>query len=192
LHLIPEVGLPGGSIDYVLLSLRDREVVDFVGIELQTLDTTGTVWPARQRFLRSQSIAVDDSDVQSQNGFGMNWKMTAKTILVQMHHKIETFEGLSKHLVLVVQDSLYDYFEREFDFDAVGSPSVGNSMHFHAYAIDQHSDCSYRIRLKRRTSTDAAGVARCVGQAVDPSVDMQAFKAQLSKRIDRSTLLALP
>ena len=33
------------------LSALNNKVRDFVGIELQTLDTTGTVWPERQRLL---------------------------------------------------------------------------------------------------------------------------------------------
>ena len=49
LHVVPEVSVPGGSVDYLLASVRNRRVVDFVGVELQTMDTTGTVWPARQR-----------------------------------------------------------------------------------------------------------------------------------------------
>jgi hypothetical protein len=44
LHIVPEVSIPGGSVDYVLVSARERKVADFVGIELQTLDTTGSVW----------------------------------------------------------------------------------------------------------------------------------------------------
>ena len=40
--------------------------------------------------------------------------MTAKTILVQLNHKIATFEHLSKRLVLVLQDCLLDYMRREF------------------------------------------------------------------------------
>ncbi len=47
LHIIPEVAVPGGSVDYFLVSARLRKVMDFVGIEVQALDTTGTVWPAR-------------------------------------------------------------------------------------------------------------------------------------------------
>ena len=46
LHIVSEVAVPGGSVDYVLVSVRDGRVKDFAGIELQTLDTTGTVWPA--------------------------------------------------------------------------------------------------------------------------------------------------
>lgn len=54
IHVVPEVSVPGGSVDYFLTSVRNQRVVDFVGVELQTMDTTGTVWPApavsRQRW----------------------------------------------------------------------------------------------------------------------------------------------
>jgi len=43
LHIVSEVSIPGGSVDYFLVSAKDGKVKDFVGIELQTLDTTGTV-----------------------------------------------------------------------------------------------------------------------------------------------------
>lgn len=49
LHIVPEIALPGGSVDYFVVSVRKGKVRDFVGIELQTVDTTGTVWPERQR-----------------------------------------------------------------------------------------------------------------------------------------------
>ena len=90
LHIVPEVSVPGGSVDYFLVSARNGEVGDFVGIELQTLDTTGTVWPARQRFLRRVGLEIGE-DSPSYKTYGMNWKMTAKTILIQLHHKIQTF-----------------------------------------------------------------------------------------------------
>ena len=54
LHVVPELSIPGGTIDYFLVSVKEGKVIDFVGIELQTLDTTGTVWPVRQRFLQSK------------------------------------------------------------------------------------------------------------------------------------------
>jgi hypothetical protein len=52
-----------------------------------------------QEFLREHGLNVP---VETAKTFGMNWKMTAKTILVQLHHKLETFEHLGKHLVLVI------------------------------------------------------------------------------------------
>ena len=43
LHVVPEVSIPGGSVDYFLVSAKDDKVRDFVAIEFQTLDTTGTI-----------------------------------------------------------------------------------------------------------------------------------------------------
>jgi hypothetical protein len=98
-HIVPEVSIPGGSVDYFLASVHRHKVKDFVGIELQTLDTTGIVWYDRQRFLQEMKVPVAKEDVNNPDSFGMNWKMTAKTILVQLHHKVDTFEGINKHLV---------------------------------------------------------------------------------------------
>src|SRR5262249_43988996 len=41
LRILGELSVPGGSVDYCLVSVRDGKAKDFVGIELQTLDTTG-------------------------------------------------------------------------------------------------------------------------------------------------------
>ncbi len=114
LHVVPEVTIPGGSVDYFLVSVRDDRVIDFVGIELQTLDTTGTVWPARQRFLQEQGVTGTAREADPAKSFGMNWKMTAKTILMQLNHKIQTFENVNKHLALVLQDYLLAYMQQVF------------------------------------------------------------------------------
>ncbi len=97
LHIVQEVPIPGGAVDYFLVSVKDRKVKDFVGLELQTLDTTGTVWPERQRFLQQQGVYFDPGDVNSAKNFGMNWKMTAKTTLMQLHHEAQTFEYLNSN-----------------------------------------------------------------------------------------------
>lgn len=159
LHILSEIGIPGGSVDFFLVSTKLNKVVDFVGIELQTLDTTGTVWPERQRLLKELGVPRNENNGESSNKpFGMNWKMTAKTILVQMHHKIQTFEHLNKKLVLVVQDKLLDYMNREFNFSHMRSPaSIGDSMHLHAYAMNQQEDLSYKLTMHSRLSTDVAG-----------------------------------
>lgn len=158
LHVVSERAIPGGSVDYFLVSARRGKVVDFVGIEIQGLDTTGTAWPARQNFLHAVGISFEEG-LPEEKGFGMNWKMTAKTILVQLHHKVETFEHVNKHLVLALQDQLLTYMEREFSFGHLESPArLGDSMHFHAYELAK-GQSNYSIDLSLRMSTDAAGIA---------------------------------
>lgn len=188
LHKIPEVEIPGGSVDYFLVSADEGKVVDFVGIELQALDTTGTVWPARQAFLKSVQL-IEDEELP-QKPYGMNWKMTAKTTLVQMHHKIETFEGLGKHLVLVLQDALMDYMRGEFNFGHIRQAKVGHAMHFHVYALEKQPD-QYHLKLASRASTDADGMATALGLQVSANVDMAILLATLENKISPATRLQL-
>ncbi|XZO01021.1 MAG: NotI family restriction endonuclease [Microcoleus sp.] len=188
LHIVSEVSIPGGSVDYFLVSAKDGKVKDFVGIELQTLDTTGTVWPERQRLLKALGVPRGDDSENSNKSFGMNWKMTAKTILVQMHHKIHTFEYVNKKLVLVVQDKLLNYMSREFKFDHLRNPAIGDSMHFHAYRMNVQADKSYKLTMQSRLSTDADGIGLCLGLQAEARVELEQIIQALQAKISASTL----
>jgi len=189
LHIVSEVSIPGGSVDYFLVSVKDDKVKDFVGIELQTLDTTGTVWPERQRLLKELGVPRGDDSEDSNKSFGMNWKMTAKTILVQMHHKIHTFEHVNKKLVLVVQNKLLNYMSREFKFDHLHNPaSIGDSMHFHAYQMDVQADKSYKLTMQSRLSTDANGIGLCLGLQAEARIELEQIFQALQSKISASTL----
>ncbi|MBC2716053.1 MAG: hypothetical protein HF978_12165 [Desulfobacteraceae bacterium] len=190
-HIVSEVGVPGGSVDFFLVSAKDGKVIDFVAIEFQTLDTTGTVWPKRQLLLRELGETIDEQEANSTKPFGMNWKMTAKTILVQLHHKIATFEYFSKHLVLVVQDYLLDYMSGEFNFDHLHSPArVGDSMHIHSYALQEKMGL-FRLGLNKRLSTDTNGIALCLGLQAEAKIELETIIADLEKKISKNTLLTL-
>ncbi|HLZ77087.1 NotI family restriction endonuclease [Phenylobacterium sp.] len=191
LHIVPEVTIPGGRIDYFVVSSRDGRVRDFVGVELQTLDTTGTVWPERQRLLRELGVARGDDAEASPKPFGMNWKMTAKTILVQMHHKIQTFEHVNKKLVLVLQDRLLEYMTREFNFGHLNNPgSIGDPMHMHAYGLRRSPDNSLVLRLDARLSTDSEGISTCLGLQAEARVEVEAIILALQAKISAATLFA--
>lgn len=188
LHVVREITLPGGSIDYVLVSVRNAKVRDFVGIELQTLDTTGTVWPERQRFLKTVGVKVATRDMESSRGFGMNWKMTAKTTLVQLHHKVKSFEHISKRLVLVLQDRLLAYMRGQFSFGHLTPARTGDSVHFHAYSLAGNRG-QFRIELGERVSTDANGIAACLGLQADARVELDEIIRSIESRISPATQL---
>ena len=120
----------------------------------------------------------------------MNWKMTAKTTLVQLHHKIETFEHLNKHLVLVLQDCLLDYIRREFSFDHVETARIGDPMHFHSYGV-QSEAAGHRLELVERLSTNSAGVAQMLGLQADATVEYREIVRLLESRLSDETLLPL-
>lgn len=189
IHIVPEVTVPGGSVDYFLASAKKGRVRDFVGIELQTLDTTGTVWPERQRLLRELNVTRNDKLEFSDKSFGMNWKMTAKTILVQMHHKVQTFEHVNRKLVLIVQNVLLAYMKREFHFTHLSEPALtGDTVHLHSYRLEAAKDKSYRIELDCRMSTDADGIGRCLGLQADSRVELTQIIESLEGKISEATL----
>jgi hypothetical protein len=189
-HIVPELEVPGGSIDYCLASVRKRKVIDFVGIELQTLDTTGTVWPERQRFLHRHGIPVKEEDRTSMKPFGMNWKMTAKTILVQLHHKIGTFEHLSKKLVLVLQDHLLAYMKKEFTFGHLVAARLGDPMHFHSYALEEEDD-KLTLQLAEQLSTDTAGIATCLGLQSEAKIELKSILELIESKLSNQTLMSI-
>ncbi len=191
LHIVPELAVPGGSIDYCLVSVKNRKPVDFVGIELQTLDTTGTVWPERQRFLHQHRIPVKDADRNSTKPFGLNWKMTAKTILVQLHHKIQTFEHVGKHLVLVDQDCLTAYMKKEFSFGHLQAARLGDPMHFHSYSLEGDERGNLRLQLAERLSTDGVGIAKCLGLQGEANVELEEILKQLEAKLSAQTLMKM-
>lgn len=192
IHVISEVSIPGGSVDYFLASVRDKKVIDFVGIELQTLDTTGTVWPERQRFLTDLNILEEPEEGYGDKPYGMNWKMTAKTILVQLHHKIETFEHLNKHLVLVIQDHLLSYMKKEFSFSHINTvPKIGDPMHFHSYKLELGNDQNYHIKLNERLSTDSSGLASAMGLKAEAKVELEIIIKTLEAKITDYTRLTI-
>lgn len=189
LHVVSEIGIPGGSVDYFLVSTIHGKVKDFVAIEFQTLDTTGTVWPARQRLLSELGFDIDLSSIENKS-FGMNWKMTAKTILVQLHHKIGTIENLNKHLVLIIQDYFLDYIKKKFNFGHLNEqPRNGDSFHIHSYQLIEQNQ-GYDLELYTRLSTDSDGVATCMGLQAEANIELGRLFSELEKRISQQTLLS--
>jgi hypothetical protein len=191
LHVIPEITVPGGSVDYFLVSVRNDKVRDFLGIELQTLDTTGTIWPERQRFLQQQGVPVYTADADSSKSFGMNWKMTAKTILVQLHHKIQTFENINKYLVLVVQDHFLTYMRKAFRFEHLNKAQVSDPMHIHSYELKQTGGGYLRLELASRFSTDTKGIEISLGLQAEANVELGEIVKQLEAKLSPETLLTI-
>lgn len=186
IHRIREVKIPGGMVDYLLVSARSRKVADFVGIELQSVDTTNSIWPERQEFLRSHGISLLDEP--STNKPGLNWKMTAKTILVQLHHKVATFQNLNKKLVLVLQSSLLDYMRANFDFSRlVSPPDPAHPLLLNAYDFGA-TDEEFRISLASQASTDVAGIEQCLNLKADPHVELDAMQELIESKLSDDTV----
>lgn len=190
LYLIPEVRIPGGNVDFFLASIRAGIVTDFVGIELQTLDTTGSLWAERQKLLVELGLEKPNLKIAPMS-FGINWKMTAKTTLVQLHHKIGTFEHLEKKFVLVIQNHLLNYMRKEFNFSKFHLPAVSkDSMHVHSYKLTENATGTH-LKLDSRISTDSYGLSESLGLMADAKVELHVINAILKKKISSGSFLKM-
>ena len=143
-----------------------------------------------RRLLHECGFEVDASDVNSTKPFGMNWKMAAKTILVQMHHKTKTFEHLNKHLVLIIQKPLFDYMRREFTFSHIEGARIGDSVHIHSYDFKE-KDNKLKLSLDTRVSTDSNGISQCLGLNAEANVALEDIIAMLEQKLSEEFRLTL-
>lgn len=94
-----------------------------------------------------------------------------------------------EELVLVVQDKFLAYMTGEFKFDHVGSPAiVGDSLHIHSYRITRSESGNFRLNLAARLSTDANGIAACLGLQAEARVELEQIVASLQAKISPATL----
>jgi hypothetical protein len=120
--------------------------------------------------------------------FDWNWKMTAKTSLMQLHHKVETFESIGKHIVLAAQDQLMDYIRRQFRFDHVTGARIGDAVHIHTYRLVEAEKGAFHLEFADRYSTDSTGIALLLGLQASPKVKLEQIVGMLEQKLSDVTL----
>lgn len=169
LYAIPETQLSPnqscGIVDYMLTAIHGNKMRDVVGIEIQTLSTTGSIWKLRQTMLWQNDL-IPLSEVSPGKGVAINWKTTAKNILVQMQQKSRIFEHYNKHLVLVIQEPFWNYLQKEFNCNVFHSPSTQDTVYLHTYNFTRNSqkDKNLHLSFQSQYSTTAHGMAKCLEQ----------------------------
>lgn len=106
-----------------------------------------------------------------------------------MHHKCETFEHLNKHLVIVIQEPLFNHMKSDFNFENIEGVRSGDPIHIHSYSFSAQGD-RLKLSLANRVSTDSEGIANCLGLNAECKVELQdIIKVLESKLIDSNKLI---
>ena len=61
-------------------------------------------------------------------------------------------------------------------------------MHFHMYEMSKKGH-KFQLVLKNRKSTDADGIAKCLGLQANPQVELNIILETLTKSISEKTIL---
>jgi len=180
LFRVPEVTLMGTSIDFVSGKVdKNGDVIDFAGVEVQALDTTGSVWEHKTNYENGEDI----EDVE--NSYGMNWAMSiTKTMMQQAFKKGQAFSEWDENLIFLIQDVSLDYLRRNANTSQLEGAKPENPVHFYAYSLEYDYETSgYEWSLSEKVSTDLEGVSQMMDSDEDEKIPTKDnFKDSIKKK----------
>ena len=99
-----------GNVDFVIADVGENdEIGQFLSVELQAMDITGTVMDAYQA-LRAGEI------MERKKPYGLNWSNVYKRYITQLIRKGYFHHHWGTKIVAVMQDDVYQYVRDWADF----------------------------------------------------------------------------
>lgn len=145
---IKEVSLGDSFVDFILFSSKKEKAIDFLGLEIQALDTSGSMWMEIEKVLISKGICQAHS-LKPFKCVTINWKTTAKTTIMQIIEKAPYFENENKYLVLAIQKPFFDYLSNHYECKK-WSHNSKDTIQIHIYDYDDGN----RIEVVKKVSTN--------------------------------------
>ena len=139
-----------GHVDMVIADLDTiaNQINQFVSIELQAVDLSGTVEPAYTALLESQPIV--------ETTYGVNWANVRKRYMEQLVTKSFYHNRWGTRIVGVMQTPLYNYLRRHIQFDELATgPEVVIDVFFLLYDYVEGSgpDEAHTLKFDRVVGT---------------------------------------
>ncbi len=135
-----EASLESGRLDYVFRGTSALGGEHTMAVEVQALDTTGSLDAAKAAFEAGASDFFE-KDFR----FGFNWKMSIKTIVVQLLSKLSETHALGWSYAIILQDAFLAKMQELYDMkvtDMTMAPpedvfrrAVGGDLLIHAYSL---------------------------------------------------------
>ena len=151
LVVFPEAGLAGiGSFDYVMVKHKplSSEIEDFVIIEMQTDQTTGTgkLVKALEDFMQGKNIEGETY------GFGTNTYDTLKRSFTQILNKGIVLENWQQKIYWVFQEFVYRNFTNRYNLKNMGFDPAHSTV-FMIYDLKRQADCYQLTNTRIESST---------------------------------------
>jgi len=177
---VPEVALFGASIDFVAGKQNSsEEIIDFAGIEIQAIDTTGSVWEHKKAYENGEDMEEVDKN------YGMNWKMSLpKTMMQQAFQKGQAFDEWGENIIFLIQDVSLDYLHRTVNTSRLEEAKKENPVHFYTYSFDYNYETKkYEWEIDQKLSADLEGVSQMMDSDEDETIPTKDdFKSDIKNK----------
>lgn len=140
-----------GKVDFVIADVDEttNSIREFVSVELQAVDISGSVEPAYNAVISNQLL-------EKRPSYGINWANVRKRYIQQLISKGIHHHHWGTRIVSVIQTPLYNYFRKHIPFDEL-SPSNENSnvvfMTYDFQAVEDDDEKSAVLKLDRVVGT---------------------------------------
>lgn len=185
-QVAPEVQMKGfGNVDFVIADVKaDGEVDQFLSVELQAIDITGSVFPAYAA-LRA------NSDLDKRPTYGLNWDNVYKRYITQLIRKGYFHHHWKSKIVAVIPDQVYKQIIAKADF--MRSPDVKSAqvnIIFMTYCLEHDPDRhgEYRPRLVTVEGTSHSSLQNAILYKEAPQKEV--FTAQIKRSLVRAVKLS--
>lgn len=185
-RVAPEVKMAGfGNVDFVIADVQDSGEVDqFLSVELQAIDITGSAFPAYAAMRAGQ-------DLERRPTYNFNWDNVYKRYITQLIRKGYFHHHWKSKIVAVIPEQVYKYITGRADFIRsadVRSPQV--NIIFMTYCLeDDPTRCGeFRPRLVTVEGTSHSSLQNAIMYADAPNKD--AFTNQIKRSLARAVNLS--
>ena len=181
---VPEVSLGDrGNIDYVaVLPNGNRELDNFVCVEIQANGTTGSPWPAIEHFRAKHTMKGVPPAT-----YGFNWANEyTKTLTQQLLKKGTLIEKWNKKIVVVIQDSGIDYIKKQGR--GVRDYDENDSIHFMPFIMNYKRNKWRLSKSHREYSSNMDGIIQLLASESEDPVSMETFQQQILEKGEKSSL----
>lgn len=185
-RVAPEVKMAGfGNVDFVIADVQDDgEVEQFLSVELQAIDITGSVFPAYQA-LRA------GADLERRPTYGLNWDNVYKRYVTQLIRKGYFHHHWKSKIVAVIPEQVYQYITSRADFiRSADVKSAQVNIIFMTYRLesDPNRPGEFRPALVTVEGTSHSSLQNAILYKEAPK--REAFTTQIKRSLVRAVSLA--
>lgn len=174
-----------GNVDFVIADVQDDgEVEQFLSVELQAIDITGSVFPAYQA-LRA------GADLERRPTYGLNWDNVYKRYVTQLIRKGYFHHHWKSKIVAVIPEQVYQYITSRADFiRSADVKSAQVNIIFMTYRLesDPTRPGEFRPALVTVEGTSHSSLQNAILYKEAPQRD--AFTTQIKRSLVRAVNLA--
>jgi hypothetical protein len=157
-----------GNVDFVIADIDStrNHVKQFISVELQAVDITGSVEPAYQAIINSEQT------INKNCSYGINWENVRKRYITQLINKGFFHHHWQSKIVAVIQLELYNNLRDKIRFDELDPKSDTSNIVFMLYdfeKIEMNGTYHYNIAFKKAIGTSHSSLMNAALYKTPPS-----------------------